>query len=143
MRVLLLALMIALLPVRGWIGDAMATGMATGMAAGQLQHPPEAAKSIASHAHETGMQAHFDHEAVAPAAAQAVTDCASHASDGTSHTADTHCGSCSVCQACQTVALSTMAPDLTPVVHRFTRPRAVAPQFASAEAALGQKPPIS
>ena len=134
MRVLLLALMIALLPVRGWIGDAMATGMATGMAAGQLQHQPEAAKSIASHAHE----------AVEPAAAQAVTDdCASHAAGGTSHTADAHCGSCSVCQACQTVALSTMAPDLTPVVHRFTRPRAVAPQFASAEAALGQKPPIS
>lgn len=135
MRVLLLALMIALLPVRGWVGDAMATGMA----AGQLQYQPEAAKSIASHAHETGMQAHFNHEA----AAQAVTDCASHAAGGTSHTADTHCGSCSVCQACQTVALSTMAPDLTPVVHRFTRPRAVAPQFASAEAALGQKPPIS
>ena len=85
------------------------------------------------------MQAHFDHEA----AAQAVADCASHAAGDTSHTADTHCDSCSACQACHTVALSTTTPDLNPVFHAFTLPRAAAHRFASAEAALGQKPPIS
>lgn len=145
MRFLLFALMIALLPLRGWIGDAMATEMALA----QVQHPQLATKTIASHTHETGAEAHFHHEAAAPEAAdavqamQAVHDCAGHAADDASHVADAHCESCAACQACHAVALSHAAPDVNPVFNALTRPHAAADQFASADAALRQKPPIS
>ena len=138
MRHLLLVLMIALLPLRGWVGDAMATSMA----AGQLQQQV-ATKIIATHAHQSGAQDHFDHETAAPEAVQAVHDCASDAADETSHAAGTHCESCAACQACHTVALSQTAADVNTVFNALTRPHAAADQFASAEAALRQKPPIS
>ncbi|HEY3048278.1 MAG TPA: hypothetical protein VGJ72_12580 [Polaromonas sp.] len=142
MRHLLLVLMIALLPLRGWMGDAMATSMA----AAQLQQQQVATKIIAAHAHEMAAEGHFDHETTAPEAAQAVQaahDCAGDAADETSHVAGAHCETCAACQACHTVALSHTAPGLNPVVNALTLPHAAADQFASAEAALRQKPPIS
>jgi hypothetical protein len=48
MRHFLFALLIALLPLRGWISDAMATQMA----AGQLQHQTTQAAGQAGHVHE-------------------------------------------------------------------------------------------
>ncbi|MGH6638245.1 MAG: hypothetical protein ACREBY_06520 [Polaromonas sp.] len=145
MRFLLFALMIALLPLRGWFGDAMATEMALA----QLQHQQPATKIIANHAHKPGAEAHFDHEPAASKAADAVQavqvahDCTGQPAGDASHAADAHCESCSACQACHTVALSPAAAKLNPVFSALTLPRAAAAQFASAEAALGQKPPIS
>jgi hypothetical protein len=139
MRHLLLVLMIALLPLRGWMGDAMATSMA----AGQLQQQQVATKNIATHVHETAAEGHFDHETTASEALQAAHDCAGDAADETSHVAGAHCETCAACQACHTVALSHTAPGLNPVVNALTLPHAAADQFASAEAALRQKPPIS
>ena len=139
MRHLLLVLMIALLPLRGWMGDAMATSMA----AGQLQQQQVAAKMIATHTHEAGAEGHFGHEAAAPEAVQAAHDCAGDAADESSHAAGAHCESCAACQACHAVALSHSAPDLNPVFNTPTLPHAAADQFASAEAALRQKPPIT
>ncbi|UUZ63211.1 hypothetical protein LP417_26705 [Polaromonas sp. P1-6] len=141
MRHLLLVLMIALLPLRGWVGDAMATSMT----AGQLQQQV-ATKIIATHAHQSAAQDHFNHETAAPEAVHAVAavpDCTVDASDDTSHAAGTHCESCAACQACHTVALSPTAADVNAVFNLRTLPRAAVAQFASAEAALGQKPPIS
>jgi hypothetical protein len=143
MRHLLLVLMIALLPVRGWIGDAMATGMA----AGHLQHQQAATEFIAVHAHETGADEHFDHAMPAPEAMHAeaaAPDCADRASHGKNdHAADAHCDSCAACQACHTVALSPAAAGLNPVFQALTLRRPAPDQFASADAALRQKPPIS
>jgi hypothetical protein len=142
MRHLLLVLMIALLPVRGWIGDAMATGMA----AGHLQHQQAATEFIAVHPHESVASDHFDHVMPAPEAmhAQAAPDCAGHqVSHGNEQAADAHCDSCAACQACHTVALSPAAAGLNPVFQALTLPRPAPDQFASADAALGQKPPIS
>ena len=153
MRFLLFALMIALLPLRGWIGDAMATEMA--MAALQQQ---VATKIIASQGHMMPSGDHFDHEAETPEAARGAQpphsmnimgaaesgrDCATDASDGSAHAANTHCESCSACQACHTVGLSPTATSLNPVFNSPALPHSLAAQFASAEAALGQKPPIS
>lgn len=142
MRVVLFALMIALLPLRGWMGDAMATEMALA----QLQPTQSTAKIMASHAHGTSAGADFYHEAGAPEAVQegpVAHDCAEPASDDAFHAGNAYCGSCAACQACHTVALFPMAADLNNLVSERTLPRAASTPFASAEAALDQKPPIS
>lgn len=148
MRFLLLVLMIALLPLRGWMGDAMATDMA----ASQGRAHQIAAKTMASHAHSAGESDHFHHEMTAPETTQAGAqpdtpsasasnpDCLDHAADASAHG---QCGSCPACQACHTVALSSAGLTPRPVFHPFTLPASAAAQFASAEAALSQKPPIS
>lgn len=139
MRVVFFALMIALLPLRGWMGDAMATEMALA----QLQHTAEI---MASHAQGTSAGADFYHEAGAPEAVQegpVAHDCAEPASDDAFHAGNTYCGSCAACQACHTLALLPMATDLNALVSERTLPRAASTPFASAEAALDQKPPIS
>jgi len=131
--------MIALLPLRGWMGDAMATEMALA----QLQ---STAKIMASHAHGTSAGADFHHEAGAPEAVQegpVAHDCAEPASDDAFHAGTAYCGSCAACQACHTLALFPMAADLNDLVSERTLPRAASTPFASAEAALDQKPPIS
>ncbi len=138
MRHLFLIIMIVLLPLRGWVSDAMATGMVTA----QVQQQT-AAKIVAIHAHEAGVQAHQDTETVVADASQTAADCSGHASGGDDHAVDTHCNSCSVCQACHTVALSPAAADVTTAFNPRTLPRAVVAQFVSAEHALGEKPPIS
>jgi len=53
------------------------------------------------------------------------------------------CADCAFCQACHTVALTNAAPKLASSEHPSALPQPAAAQFASAEAALGQKPPIS
>ena len=142
MRHLLLALLIALLPLRGWVGDAMATQMA----AGQLQHPSAQAEVQAAHSHEEEMaRAHTGHHGEAAVqASQTLHDCAEQTADNSStHSSDGHCETCAACQACHTVALSPAAPGPVAVFSAPTLPRPAADQFASADAALGQKPPIS
>jgi hypothetical protein len=150
MRHLLLALLIALLPLRGWVGDAMATQMA----AGQIQHSQsqqrgqqhDAIKMIAYYQDDILAAAHFDHEEAAEALPAAEPDCAGHSTGESTHAADGHCESCAACQACQAcnaVALSLTGPDLSPVFISLVLPLPAADHFASADAALRQKPPIS
>ena len=140
MRHLFLILMIALLPLRGWASDAMATGMGVTQVQNQQQ---SAIKLIASHTHASGAQAHFDTETAVTEAGQPSAECAGHAFVEKAHSADAHCDSCVVCQVCHTVALSPMAASLTAAFSLRTSPGAVNVQFASADSALGQKPPIS
>ncbi len=138
MRHLFLIIMIALLPLRGWVSDAMATGMVTA----QVQQMV-ATNTVATSARAAGVKAHHDAEIVVTGASQAPSDCSGHASGGDDHADDTHCSTCSVCQACHTVALSPAAAEVTTAFNPRTLPHAVVAPFASAEAALGQKPPIS
>lgn len=135
MRHLLFAVLIALLPLRGWVGDAMATQMA----AGQLQHPPTQAAAPTEHSHEAMDAAPAGHHAETPT----LHDCADQPGGGSSHSADGHCETCAACQACHTVALSLAAANLIPVFSTPTLPRHAADSFASADTALRQKPPIS
>ena len=141
MRHLVLALMIVLLPLRGWAGDAMATQMASAAIA---------TETGAARAHEMAPAAALDHQNVLVEASKAVPDCHEHFADAlagqdpleTAATSD-HCGTCQACQACHTVALS---PSAFAVTASFTPPQ-LRPMrtaaFTSAAAALGQKPPIS
>ncbi len=149
MRIFLFALMIALLPLRGFAGDVMATEMAIVMV-GQMQaHRADAIENIAAHADHAGASGHFDahHEAAAAQeAAMTGNACAGHVAAEQCHSSDSHGdthGSCQACQACHTIALSMAFNPVQPVFASSTLPHLAAAQFASAEAALGQKPPIS
>lgn len=141
MRHLVLILMIALLPLRGWAGDVMATQMAT-----QTASTVAAIETGAARAHELAATASFDHKNQAFEAAQGMPDCHTLAAgqpDADKAASSDHCGTCQACQACHTVALSSPTLD---VVISFVSPqlrpiRAAA--FTSAVTALGQKPPIS
>ncbi|MEO8121069.1 MAG: hypothetical protein ABI606_17325 [Rhodoferax sp.] len=140
MRLLLLALMIALLPMRGWAGDVMTMEMASGQ--------PIAMQNIASTAYSTGARGIFSiNSGNSPA------DCPEHAGAAMAMNADTptphdpaaqdNCGSCSICQICHTVALtSDVVPDVNVIPLPLLQPEDGL-QFASAVAALRLKPPIS
>ena len=67
MRIFLFALMIALLPLRGFAGDVMATEMAIQMAVQAQSHFSDATKTVAAHADHSGASGHFDahHETAA------------------------------------------------------------------------------
>ena len=145
MHIFLFVLMIALLPLRGFAGDVMATEMAIQMATQAQSHHADATKDIAAHADHSGASGHFDshHEtATAQEAATTTNACADHLAAEQCHSSDTH-GSCQACQACHTVALALAFDPVQPVFASSMLPRLAAAQFASAEAALGQKPPIS
>jgi hypothetical protein len=143
MRRLLFILLIALLPLHGWAGDAMATQMA----AGQLQHPAlasqHATETIATSPHDMGATGHFDYENSMQDVALALHDCADAAPEDETHESHGPCETCSACQVCHSVALSPTAPELKPVFSARAHHHAVADSFASAVAALRHKPPIS
>lgn len=146
MRRFTFVLMITLLLLRGWMGEAMATGMALA----PLQPAPSATQTIATHAHEISSQAHFDHATAEPEPfyeAQAVHDCSGGpASEDPSHAGPAHCAACQACQACQachTVALTPFAASAHAVFSACALPQTKASFFASADTAIGQKPPIS
>jgi hypothetical protein len=157
-RHLIFALMIALLPLRGWVGDAMATQMAVhslhqaGLESSS-SHQPEsfATETIASRAGNTWATSSFDHQATVMHAAMPA-DCQEHgagmspggtSTDLASTDSGSGCPDCAFCQACHTVALTSAEPNLSSSAHPSALPQPAAAQFASAEAALGQKPPIS
>jgi hypothetical protein len=142
MRTLLLALMIALLPIRGWLGDAMAVEM--------VRHSMPATSSV-SMATAAATEAHC-HEAMEAGGGMdmAMSMMADHAgshddTSSSSHSGTDHqgCGTCTACQVCHTVALGGM--PLIDIVHSAPQapPAAHASRFASAEPAQGLKPPIS
>ena len=162
MRYLMLVLMILLLPLRGWAGDAMATDMAVGAMNGlqvaQKPRTPVATEIIAMNVQGTGATAHFHAENAdhyAPGDLQGVAkiapshDCADmQAAPSDSHhtvegTSTMDCGVCPSCQACHTVALSLKSEKTAPVFNPLAQPQIAGHKFASADAALSQKPPIS
>ena len=120
MRYLVVALMIFLLPLRGWTGDAMATHMAA---------TAVSSETSATHIHEKSALAH----------------CAGHQDSGQADSSVSKTASgetCQACQACHTVALAS-STAIDSVLFVAPSPRLVtAAQFSSADTALGQKPPI-
>jgi hypothetical protein len=140
MRHLLLALLIALLPLRAWVGDAMAVSM--------LGH--SAASAVATAAHP-------------PASFQTDPDCPDHAGEmpmhlmavsdlhDSAHGMDTHPGDAtqpdhhqhSVCDVCNGPALVVSLPLAHQVSQAHTRLTWPAERFASVALQQGIKPPIS
>jgi hypothetical protein len=134
MRHFVLALMIALLPLRGWVGDAMAMELASET----LEQPVSAIESGANHAHAMMVAADSDAKTLMHA------DCQEHApSPDDSSQAASDCETCTSCQICHTVALTPTLPQLAAASVPAARPQAASTFFASAERAPGFKPPIS
>ena len=137
MRYFVLAIMIFLLPLRGWAGDVMATQMAGSALA---------IEKGASRAHETGAKASFHQEKQAINISPVVPDCheqvVSHSDTANAPTND-HCNTCAACQSCHTVALSHTSPEIATSFNRPQVRQVIASRFTSADAALGQKPPIT
>lgn len=120
MRHWFLVLMIALLPLRGWVGDAMAVEM--------LAQPAHATMAMDGHVAD-----HADHHATTE------DHCACDgqaAAGGADHQHN-------ACDVCNVPALTMAVEDLhnPPTAHsQLVRP---AERFASIEARQGVKPPIS
>jgi len=128
MRILFLALMIALLPLRGWVGDVMAMERL-----GQALTTAPVVAAVHGECHE--MQQHQGQD-------DAHEDMSQPAGHASGH-AQGDCSGCTVCQICHSVALAS-----TPVPASAAElPTAVPPSdvrlYASAEPAPGFKPPIS
>ena len=123
MRRFIFILMIALLPLRGWIGEAMATEMA-------------AMNTIATQAVNRLVIANLAIE-------NSMTDCDMHNGkkpDMASHT-NTKL-SCNHCQACHATGLLGTVQTISSDIVHYAQPLAKTSQFASANIAQSQKPPI-
>lgn len=140
MRVFLIALMIALLPVRGWMSDAMAADpLAATVAETDVAH-----EIRASHANASRAEATYHSEISVKVKPMQHADCAGHdtATQATS-CMEPHGNTCTLCQTCHTVALSAPAVSLAAMSLPHALPPAVLPRFVSADCALCIKPPIS
>lgn len=141
MRLLLVALMIALLPVRAWLGDAMAMQMVAGPSA-TLKMAESSASPV-----KAGATFSLNSETV-PLPCHDATSAVGHASDfptsPTSTDPATHsdCAQCSTCQVCHSVALSPVI-NLLPMLAMSTQVvHGGHALFASAPRAPYLKPPI-
>lgn len=130
MRHWFLILMIALLPLRGWAGDMMASH-ALGQriaAATSVSAAPAVLKSAETPVMHDDCPGH----AAKPAAPDVAP--AGVASD---------CGNCTACQVCHSVAMTvSVVPPVLPAAPH-ARPLQAGVPFASAEPVPGIKPPIS
>ena len=145
MRAIFLVFMIALLPLRGWLGDAMAMQMVPGHAS--------ATESIATYASTVRAGATFyvntENSSLPCHDAGAVMD---HLS--ASNTSETpaepngpltqgDCAQCSTCQVCHSVALSPVTNPLPLLALPAQAVHSEQTLFISVPRALHLKPPIS
>jgi hypothetical protein len=137
MRLFVIIVLMALLPLRGWAGD----GMAIRMASMAGHHGAASAQTLAA-AQTPVAAAHADCVEHASMAAAQPTVSGDKAAAGP--VSPDHCSTCPTCQACFTVGLLVPTIELPAQLPRtaFQQDRAVA-VFASADLAHSQKPPIS
>jgi hypothetical protein len=149
MRMLLFILMLTLLPLRGWMGDAMATGMAVAelQASVSAKNVDGAMHSVAGSAINVGTESTFHSKnTLSPpdAPIAAASDCAGHMGAEDSAAADMdHCTPCSACGACHSASMSAIALPWGASLHGAVLTARPDDAFFSADAASGQKPPIS
>jgi hypothetical protein len=120
MRRLIFLLMIALLPLRGWMGEAMATEMA-------------AINMIAIQATNTPTNANLASE-------NSMSGCDMHKTIPAGHSTDKP--SCTHCQACHSTGLLSTVQISSFNHTQYAQPLAEIIQFVSASIAHSQKPPI-
>lgn len=126
MRHLLLALMIALLPIRGWMGDAMALSML--VAPAQAMHHPAAAGT----GHATGHVQGHD---------QGATGMTGHGADMQANGGGEHTHKS--CEVCNGPAMALSVPTVPTLSPRHGLLAPPAERFVSSEPHQGIKPPIS
>lgn len=122
--------MLALLPLRGWVGDAMAMEMVKLAPTRQATAPMPGHTAMLNADIGSAQTMHAEcpgHASAHAEAEQATTD------------GDT---SCTACQICHAVAMTPAFPQLLPSALPAAQPRTAIHHFASAERATGFKPPI-
>ncbi|MGJ7485312.1 hypothetical protein ACSFA2_08640 [Variovorax sp. LT2P21] len=139
MRLLVLVLAIVLLPLRGWLGDAMMLAPVQQATVGHAMHAMAdgAVTTLTAHTLHTtpSADAHDMH------AAHAAMDLdATHDAPDSGHGAHT---TCDTCQFCHSVAVTAWPEVPMPAAAPAHAPVAGVMRFASAEAVPGFKPPIS
>jgi hypothetical protein len=134
MRRWFILIMIALLPIRGWVGDVMAADMVTQRIAA-LAQAPEMTRQAANAAADP----HADCHGKAAAHSLAPAADAPHTATNTAN----DCGSCTSCQVCHSVGMAPVAGAAPFVPAPHATPPLRGTHFASAEPARGFKPPIS
>lgn len=142
MRRWFVLLLVLLLPLRGWIGEAMAGEMLAqrvAVAAAATQHG-HAGPIHAQHGHGPAhrLAQAPEHDCLGHAHAQPHTDASAKA-----QLPDSGCGTCASCQVCSSVALGFHVPALPVIDFAQAPPSVRLPHFASAEPRLRDKPPIS
>ena len=141
MRHLLIALMIALLPVRGWMGNAMAIDMAAGMAMQQVsmaQSSTEGATPVSGSSAASQATAAMPEDC--PMTAQNQNGKSVEGEPAGDTASLCNCDSCELCLALATFTLPTLA------IAAFTahaEPPSHGTRFSSAERVFSLKPPIS
>ena len=146
MRRLLLILMIALLPVRGWASDVMTVASA----AQQMN----AIASVADYAIPTRAKAEFDGYFAAKPASSMPWDCpwrakdvgpaAQDGIDTASNSASIRlCNGCNTCQLCMALATGVNLPVVDATVATYPVPLPGNSGFSSANLPPGFKPPIA
>ena len=130
MRCLLIALMIVLLPMRGWAGNAMAVDMAA-------QQMLMAQISVARTAVMT-MTVGSAMPADCPMHLQIVAD-----KSGPAGTTAVHCHSCDICQLCLALGSWTHTTWFADTMRRPASLLLADHDFRSAETTASFKPPIS
>lgn len=130
MRHLLIALMVVLLPLRGWVGDAMALDMAA-----QQLH---AMQTIAASAGTQSANGIFDADSLTAMPA----DCEMLAAPADPQTAP-HCTACDTCKLCLPLAAWSHGASIPSSAWPPALPHWQGGDFRSATAAPALKPPIS
>jgi hypothetical protein len=139
MRIMVLAFMIFLLPLRGWMGDAMAMAMVP-----TTLHPTHHATKLVA---DTGLMTASETGFSVRTASSMPSDCNAHLSpdehpsDGSQQ--DDDCSVSASCQICHSIALTAPLPLLAPARLPSAQPQIAARHYASAERTPGFKPPIS
>lgn len=125
MRRWFVLLLIALLPLRGWVGEAMAGEMLG-------QHVAAAA---ATQAQQAQVPSHdcMGHQAAADLGGE----------QETAQSASGDCPTCASCQVCSSIVLATQAAPVPAAAFGNTLVPRMGTRFASAEPAPAFKPPIS
>jgi peptidoglycan hydrolase-like protein with peptidoglycan-binding domain len=150
MRRLLLILMIAVLPVRGWASDVMTVASA----AQQLSITTSTIEFIATHALHTRARATFDGYFEEKTASSMPWDCpwrAENAENSMQDGIDTasespsnrFCKGCNTCQLCMALATGVSLPVFNASVETYPVPPPHCSGFSSATLPPGFKPPIA
>ena len=133
MRIWMLALMILLLPLRGWLGDAMALGTATP----SHLHGKTSTVLIANYQDMARGEVQFQtknhpcHQDQVPSALMAPD----------TSTVPSHNDTCTACQICHGAVALPMGWGVSPELTPHPQPPDQQPGFASAEPRLNDKPP--
>lgn len=147
-RLVFLALMLVLLPLRGWAGNLMAINMASGMvatAAAKTATPAERHAPAENAVSQSAMPADcpMHTQAVAAGASgDSPNESVASAVVNQSNQASAFCTSCDTCELCLAVANPAAATWALSQTARHSAPVAFNTSFTSAASASNLKPPI-